>query len=102
MREVAKGVSIRSYIVGFILSVLLTLGAYFLVSNRLFSHPVLIGVIVALALIQFIVQLVLFLHLGSESKPRWNLLIFLFMLLVVVIVIFGTLWIMYNLNYRVM
>jgi cytochrome o ubiquinol oxidase operon protein cyoD len=46
------------------------------------------------------VQLVFFLHLGGEGKPRWRLTAFLFMLLVLVILVFGSLWIMYNLDYH--
>jgi cytochrome o ubiquinol oxidase operon protein cyoD len=43
---------------------------------------------------------VFFLHLGRESKPRWNLNALLFAVLVVVIIVFGSLWIMHNLNYH--
>jgi heme/copper-type cytochrome/quinol oxidase subunit 4 len=42
----------------------------------------------------------LFLHLGNEAKPRLKLLVFGFMALVVMILVFGSLWIMYSLNYR--
>jgi cytochrome o ubiquinol oxidase operon protein cyoD len=46
-----------------------------------------------------VVQLHYFFHLGQESKPRWNLLMFLFMALVLVVVVFGSLWIMYSLEH---
>jgi cytochrome o ubiquinol oxidase operon protein cyoD len=59
-----------------------------------------IAVIVTLALIQLFIQLVFFLHLDRGSKPRWNLGILAFAILVVVIIVFGSLWIMANLNYN--
>lgn len=49
--------------------------------------------------LQAALQCVCFLHVGVESKPHWNLIMFLFMLLVFTVVIGGSLWIMYSLNY---
>ena len=92
----------KTYWLGFILSVVLTLAAYFLVSYHAFSKNVLIYTIIGLAIVQFVVQLVLFLHLGDEPKPRWNMTTFLFMAMVVVIIVFGSLWIMFVLDDRVM
>ncbi|MEI9913842.1 MAG: cytochrome o ubiquinol oxidase subunit IV [Candidatus Saccharibacteria bacterium] len=91
---------LSSYIAGFGLSLLLTLSAYLLVTHHGASRNVLVGIVVALALTQFIVQIFFFLHLGQESKPRWKLGIFFFMIGVVLILVFGSLWIMYSLNYR--
>jgi cytochrome o ubiquinol oxidase operon protein cyoD len=59
-----------------------------------------LAIINGLAVVQLFVQLYFFLHMGDESKPRWNLMAFLFMLLVLVIVVFGSLWIMKNLDYH--
>lgn len=92
--------TLRTYTVGFVSSIVLTLTAYLLVTHRALSHTILIGAVVVLALIQFLVQVVFFLHLGRETKPRWKLAVFLFMMMVVLILVFGSLWIMNNLNYR--
>ena len=89
-----------SYITGFVLSLALTLTAYLLVSQHVLASGPLVTAIAVLAIVQLLVQLVLFLHLGSEPKPRWNLVVSLFAALVVVIVVFGSLWIMNNLNYH--
>jgi len=104
-----KNATLKSYVAGFGLSILLTLGAYFLAnahvqSGHLWpsSHQLLVAWLVGLALVQFVVQLIFFLHLGRETKPRWNLLVFGFMGLVVAILVFGSLWIMNNLNYNMM
>lgn len=87
----------KSYIVGFLLSITLTLIAFYVVGYHVFSMMHTFVVIAALALLQLYVQLVFFLHLSTHSKARWNLVSAVFTLLVVFILAAGTLWIMYNL-----
>lgn len=99
--------SLAGYTVGFVLSIVLTLAAYAVVTYHLHvptAAPLWIPValILGLAVVQLVVQLVCFLHLGKESKPRWNLMVFMFMLMILVILVFGSLWIMNNLNYHSM
>lgn len=101
-------ISIKKYFLGFILSLTLTLTAFFLVYKTISTdHPplalgVLIGAIFLLAIAQLIVQLQFFIHLGHDEKPGWNRLAFLFMILVIVIVAGGSIWIMDNLHYNMM
>lgn len=90
------------YVVGFGLSLLLTFLAYGIVMARTFSSSLTISLIVFFAIIQLFVQLVFFLHLGREARPRWRLVALGFGVLVVGIVVFGSLWIMDNLNYNMM
>lgn len=92
----------KSYILGFLLSVLLVVLSYVFVANDLLPKNALISITVILALLQMIVQFIFFLHLGKETKPRWNVMAFLFMLLVVAIVVIGSLWIMHHLDYNMM
>ena len=40
--------------------------------------------------------------MGQEAKPRWETLIFCFMVLILLIIVIGSLWIMNDLNERVM
>lgn len=92
---------LTSYVVGFILSLELTIAAYLLVVNgAIANRGWLIAAIIVLAVVQLLVQLVFFLSLDKESKPRWNLVTFLFAALVVLIVVLGSLWIMNNLDYH--
>ncbi len=94
----------RSYTTGFILSLILTLIAYALVrghiSHNTFSHAFVMSAIVALAIIQLLVQLIYFFHLGRESKPRWNLVVLIFAAMVIIIIVGGSIWIMNNLSYK--
>jgi len=93
-------VTLIGYINGYALSLYLTITAYLLVTHRIFSNHHLVFAVIGLALIQFLVQAFFFLHLGHETKPRWKLYVFLFMILVVGILVLGSLWIMANLNYH--
>jgi cytochrome o ubiquinol oxidase operon protein cyoD len=92
--------SVRNYVIGYVTSIFLTLNAYFVVTRHVSLKWVMVSIVIGIAMIQFVVQMFFFLHLGRESKPRWKLLVFFFMLLVVSILVFGSLWIMNNLNYR--
>ncbi len=92
----------KFYLLGFIFCVVLTLTAYFLVDKHLLTGWTLIFAILGLGVIQMAIQLLFFMHLGGEKNPHWNLLVFFFMLMVLVIIVFGSLWIMYSLNYREM
>lgn len=91
---------LTSYVVGFILSVAMTLIAFALVEYHIWPTSALIIVISVLAVMQLIVQLVFFLHLGDEKGPRWKLVTIAFAVIVVGIVVIGSLWIMHNLDYN--
>jgi cytochrome o ubiquinol oxidase operon protein cyoD len=95
----AKG-SLISYIIGFVLSIGLTLIAYYLTVNHISNRSDLVFAIASLALVQLIVQLLFFLHLSQDSRPRWRLVVFGFMVMVVAILVYGSVWIMNNLNYN--
>lgn len=98
--------TLLSYISGFGFSIVLTLTVFVLVNNHVVtghqasSHGFLVLAIMGLALVQLVVQLVFFLHMGSEPKPRWNLAVFMFMLVILIVIVGGSLWIMDNLNYN--
>lgn len=94
--------TVHSYTVGFVLSLVLTLAAYFTVVNDVLTGKAVVMAIAGLAVAQLLVQLIFFLHLHRESKPRLNLLVFSFMLMVVGIIVIGSLWIMENLNYHML
>ncbi len=92
--------NLKQYILGYTVSVLFTLSAFFLVKNTVFTRNVLEYVVASLAISQFIIQIVFFLHLFNERNPRFRLLVFLLMLAIVLILVVGSLWIMANLNHN--
>lgn len=93
---------VAQYVGGFVSALILTFVAYWLVTSKVIEGGWLIALLMGLAVVQFIVQLVFFLHVGSETRPRWNLTALIFMLIILVVIVAGSLWIMNNLNYNMM
>ncbi len=99
-------VKMKSYVIGYALSLLLTVGAFGITIKHIDSNGQFLSAgqiatyLIVFALCQLIVQLVFFLHLGRESKPRWNLMVFLFMIFMTLVLVVGSLWIMANLEYQ--
>jgi len=98
----------RSYIIGLVISVILTLLAYALVAFFAHPHPaslaylVIIPIILFLAVLQLVAQLIFFLHLGQESPPRWNVIFFVSTFVGILLVVVSSIWIMVNLNNRML
>lgn len=98
-RENTHGL-LASYVIGFVLSVGFTLVAYFGVTEGWFTGGSPTMTLLVLAIVQFFVQLFFFLHIGRERRPRWKLLMLVLMIFFALVVILGSIWVMYNLNYR--
>jgi len=94
--------SYKPQFLGFIFSLLLTVAVYRFVTHRELTHSLLTLTVVIFCILQALIQLFFFLHVGMESKPHWATITFLFTVLVIAIVLGGTLWIMSNLNYDLM
>jgi len=94
--------SYRSNTTGFILSLLLTLASFGMVMSGKFPASVTLAIIVTLAVLQIIAQMHYFLHLDSSPTQRWNVMVLIYTLIVIVFLVAGTLWIMYNTGIRMM
>ena len=94
--------SLKAYLYGFFGSIVLTGISFSLVVFHVLSGSALIYTLVGLALVQATVQLLFFLHLGQEEKPKTETMVFCFMLLILSIIAIGTLWVMHDLNERMM
>ncbi|HUO56156.1 MAG TPA: cytochrome o ubiquinol oxidase subunit IV [Candidatus Paceibacterota bacterium] len=93
---------VRSYIIGFILSLVLTFVAYYLATTGQLPYQSALICLILLALVQFIVQIVCFLHLDTASVSRERLFILAGACTVILILVSGSLWIMFTLNGRMM
>lgn len=97
--------SLQRYSIGFVLSALTTLAAFWLVHQHLQSghvfptHEMLLPLLIVLAVAQLLIQLGFFMHIGDERKPRLNLLALLFALLIVTIVVGGSVIIMQSVSH---
>ena len=66
------------------------------------KHFALIVAILAMAVVQVLVHLVCFLHMNTKSDEGWNMTAFVFTVLIIAILVVGSIWIMWNLNYNMM
>lgn len=90
----------RPYIIGFLLSVLCTLVPYQLVVNETLKGTALLAALLGFAVVQLVIQLMFFLHLGREKKPRFNLFFLVSTLVIILVVVGGSIWIMNHLHYN--
>jgi cytochrome o ubiquinol oxidase subunit IV len=97
----SKGTGLR-YVVGYVLSLLITVAAYVLVTRHLLPQEMLLASILGLAILELIVQMECFLHLGHALSMRARVIALSVALLIVAILVVGSLWIMYNLSQRMM
>lgn len=101
--EGAPHASFREYMIGFLLSVVLTVIPFWLVLADVTSNTTLaIFLIVALGLVQMVVHMIYFLHLNTKSEAGWVVISLSFTLMLVVIAIAGSIWIMWHLNRNMM
>jgi cytochrome o ubiquinol oxidase operon protein cyoD len=102
----AAGYSIRegiqTYAIGLVLASLLTVASFYTVHTPLIWGPGIPIALAVLAVAQMGVHLVFFLHITSDPDNTNNALALAFGVLIVLLVIVGSVWIMYNLNDRVM
>ena len=96
----ASHCSVKSYSIGFLLSVLLTVIPFALVMYPSFSSLTTLYVIATFAVVQVLVQLGFFLHMNTRSDEGWNMIAFIFTAVIIAIVVVGSLWIMFHLNHN--
>ncbi len=94
--------TVKAYLIGFILSVILTAVPFALVMAHAAPAAVLIPAVVAVGIVQICVHLVCFLHMSRGSSQLWNNAAFVFAVVIVGILVIGSLWIMYHLNMNMM
>ena len=90
--------SVKTYAIGFILSVILTLIPFGLVMYPTLPKSITLMIVLAFAVIQVLVHLVYFLHLGRSEAQRENVIAFVFAGLVIVLLVGLSLWIMFSIH----
>jgi cytochrome o ubiquinol oxidase operon protein cyoD len=95
--------TMKDYVIGFILSVILTAIPFWLVMNHVIESPATTAyVILGFAAVQMVVHMVYFLHMNSKSEGGWNMLALIFTVIIVVITLAGSIWVMYHMNKNMM
>ena len=95
--------TLKGYLTGFVLSVILTAIPFWLViehvlKNSLFTAALVMG----LGAVQIVVHMFYFLHMNTKSEGGWSLLALMFTLVILGIVLSGSVWVMYHLNTNMM
>ncbi len=94
--------SLKSYLTGFVLSLILTAVPFALVMSGTWSSRATLAGIFSAGIVQILVHLHYFLHLDTSSAERWNVPAMVFTILIMALFVGGTLWIMSDLNHRMM
>ena len=94
--------AIRGYLVGLVLATLLTCVSFYIAQSTLVWQPSIPIALSVLALAQMGVHLVFFLHITSGPDSVNNVMALAFGLLIVMLLVFGSLWIMTHLDHNVM
>ncbi|MBT2118123.1 cytochrome o ubiquinol oxidase subunit IV [Dyella sp. LX-66] len=96
-------VSLKGYMIGFVLAVLLTAVPFGLVMSGGLKDPSATAfVILGFAAVQIVVHMVYFLHMNAKSEGGWNMLALIFTAVLVLITLSGSIWVMYHLNHNMM
>jgi cytochrome o ubiquinol oxidase operon protein cyoD len=95
--------TLGGYATGFILAVILTAIPFWLVMGKVFNNSSTAGfVLLGIAAVQIVVHMVYFLHMNTKIEGGWSMLAMLFTVMVVVIMLSGSIWVMYHMNHNMM
>ena len=95
--------SLKDYLIGFGLSVVLTAIPFWIVMDHVFKNGVLTSaLIMAFAAVQILVHMVYFLHMNTKSEGGWTFLARMFTMVLLGITLSGSIWVMYHLNTNMM
>ncbi|MEM9582343.1 MAG: cytochrome o ubiquinol oxidase subunit IV [Pseudomonadota bacterium] len=95
--------SYRSYIVGFLASVVLTVIPFWLVmSETKLSLGLALTVIFGLGAMQILVHVYYFLHVDLKAEQGWQAMSLVFTAIILVIVLAGSIWVMFHLHENMM
>jgi cytochrome o ubiquinol oxidase operon protein cyoD len=95
--------SYRSYIIGFVLSVVLTLIPFWIVLGEVNIHIWLaLTIIFGLGAVQIMVHVFYFLHVTVKAEEGWQVMSLVFTGILLLIVLVGSIWVMTHLNNNMM
>jgi len=104
--EVSSGIPVerttRPYIIGIIAALILTAIPFGLVFTGALPRETTLVIIAAFAVVQILVHLRFFLHIGIDATPRENLVALAFAGVIIFLMVGGSLWIMFDLYHRMM
>ncbi len=95
--------SFKGYMIGFVLSIILTAIPFWLVMGDVLDSKLFTAVLVmGIGVVQIVVHMVYFLHMNTRSEGGWTMMALIFTLIIVGIALAGSLWVMHPLNANMM
>lgn len=95
--------TMKDYVTGFVLSVILTAIPFWLIMGDVFRSPTTAAVVVMVfAVAQIFVHMVYFLHMSPRSEGGWTMLAMIFTVVLVIITLAGSFWVMFHLHSNMM
>jgi len=94
--------TLQAYITGFVLSLIFTLIPYYLVVHHTFSGRALLITILGFGVLQMLVQLLFFLHIGRRPRPTWQIHFLNATVGAILVVVGGSIVITTNLHHNMM
>lgn len=92
----------RSFLLGYVLALVLTSVSFFLVMTSAMPATLLAVAIVVSAGAQVGVHLVFFLHLNRSSAQRWNAVVLAYTIIILAILVGASVWILHHLGRNMM
>lgn len=83
----------KTYTVGFLLSIILTVIPMLVVFNHLLPRLGSILLVMGTAILQLIIQLFFFMHIREGERPRYNVMALILGFIIVITIVAGSLWI---------
>jgi cytochrome o ubiquinol oxidase subunit IV len=100
--DVGYHATVKGYGIGFMLSLILTAIPFWLVMAKVLPANLTAPIILGFAAVQMVVHMVYFLHLNAKVEGGWSMLALVFTVALVVIMLAGSIWVMYHMNTNMM
>ncbi|GAA4492556.1 cytochrome o ubiquinol oxidase subunit IV [Gluconacetobacter tumulicola] len=97
-----EGHGLRHCVVGLALSLLLTALAFWAVMGHALPHELIMPAVVFFGVIQLLVQLYYFLHLGLSPEQRENTAYLILAVMLITVIVGLSLWVMHNADVSMM
>jgi len=83
-----------NHVIGFVLSILLTVAAASIVYYTTFSDSVKVAIIGTLAIFQALVQLIMFMHITEGKSGGINIINIAYAVFLAIVVVVGSIWVL--------
>ncbi|PID65754.1 MAG: cytochrome o ubiquinol oxidase subunit IV [Gammaproteobacteria bacterium] len=94
--------SVKEYVTGLILSLVLTFIPFGLVLYGGMSPGAVMAIIIVCAIAQLLVQGIFFLHMNGNSSQMWNTTSAIYTIFTVLFFVIGTIWIFNHANHNML